>query len=180
MAIDPSVIEGFDGMTDAEKVQALLGLNIPDTKKMKAELEKARKELAGKRTAEEQAAAEQAQAMADLTAKYELLEEQHNELVKKSTIADYKAQYISNGYTAELAEKAAAAMQAGDTKTLFECMATHSTEMQKQFKAEAQKSMGHVNGAMGSSEETDSSVEYAKQLAAKFGSKSTEGLKEYY
>ena len=179
--IDTSVIEGFDAMSDAEKVKALLSLNVPDTKKLKADLEKAKKELVGKRTAEEQAAADQAQAMADLTAKYELLERQHNELIKKSTIAEHKAQYIANGYTAELAEKAAVALQAGDSKTLFECLAAHNAEQEKNYKANALKGMGNVSGSMTTGGDTDAGVDFAKQLAAKYGSSAgSASLNEYY
>ena len=65
--IDPSTIEGFENMSDAEKVTALLGLDIPERvdlsgyvkkdvfDKTSSELASAKKSLREKMTAEETA-----------------------------------------------------------------------------------------------------------------------------
>lgn len=165
--IDPSTIEGFENMSDAEKVTALLGLDIPERvdlsgyvkkdvfDKTSSELASAKKSLREKMTAEETAKAQQDEAMTTLQAKY-------NDLLKKSTVAEHTAKYLALGYSAELAQSTAEAIFDGDMDTVLENQKKYNAEVERKHKEEAERGMhpgggSHPGGA-------DPTEELAKKL----------------
>lgn len=175
--IDTSTIDGFDAMTDAEKVTALLGVEIPEAVDMSlyvsketfdkkaseaASLSKRLKEvLPAEKAAEEarkQAEAETAQRIAELEAS-------NAELKKNQTIAEYKAQYISQGMDAKLAEETAKALADGDMAKVFENQTKHQTALEARIKAELMKADPKPGGGSGDGNKKDSAVEKAKELA---------------
>lgn len=98
--IDISTIEGFDGMTAEQKVDALLKAEIPEkvdlslyvskdtADKYATEAAELKKQLKSKMTDDEAA---KAQADADRKE----LEGKYTELLRKSTIAEHTARYIA-------------------------------------------------------------------------------------
>ena len=91
--IDTTAIEGFESMTDSEKLSALLSLEIPERvdlsgyvkkdilDKTSSELAAAKKSLREKMSADDAAKIQADEERAELENKY-------NELLKKSTISD--------------------------------------------------------------------------------------------
>lgn len=165
--IDISTIQGFDGMTDAQKVEALLKFEIPEAfdkskwiakdqfDKTASELADAKKQLKGKMSADEAAKAEQDKAMQDMQDKY-------NELLKKSTIADHTAKYLSMpGYDEKLARETAEALFDGNMEKVFANQQKAIEAHAKVLKAEAMKGM--KGPAKGDGDDLPENVEYAKQ-----------------
>lgn len=192
--IDTSTIDGFDAMTDAEKVTALLGVEIPEAVDMSlyvsketfdkkaseaASLSKRLKEvLPAEKAAEEarkQAEAETAQRIAELEAS-------NAELKKNQTIAEYKAQYIAQGMESKLAEETAKALADGNMEKVFENQSKHNAGLEARIKADLMKADPKPGGAGGDGNEKDSAVEKARELAkAKLGGgkKYDETMKHY-
>lgn len=107
--IDTSTIEGFEGMSAEQKVEALLKAEIPEkvdlslyvskdtADKYATEAAELKKQLKSRMTDDEAA---KAQADADRKA----LEDKYTELLRKSTIAEHTARYIAMpGYDEKLA-----------------------------------------------------------------------------
>ena len=110
--VDPSKIDGFDGMTAEEKVAALLGQEIEidtpaessDMTKLKNAYNKAceeagnyRKQLREKQTEQERAEAERAEKDRE---RDELLKT----LLEEKRISSYKANFMAIGYDADTAD----------------------------------------------------------------------------
>ena len=111
--IDTSTIEGFEGMSAEQKVEALLKAEIPEkvdlslyvskdtADKYATEAAELKKQLKSRMTDDEAA---KAQADADRKA----LEDKYTELLRKSTIAEHTARYIAMpGYDEKLARELA-------------------------------------------------------------------------
>ena len=139
--IDVSKISGFDGMTDEEKVKALLGFEIPDAVDMSGYVTKERfdakaseaaklsKQLKEKMTDDEAAKAAEAERQSEL-------EEKYNALLKKSTIAEYKSKYLAQGYDEKLAEDTAAALFDGNAEKVFANGEKFRSAMEQKIKAD--------------------------------------------
>src|SRR5699024_2153623 len=126
MKISTDSIQGFAEMSDADKVTALLGLDIPDPVDMSQFVDKKvfdakateaanlSKQLKAKMTDDEAA---KAQADADRKA----LEDKYTELLRKSTIAEHTARFIAMpGYDEKLARETAEALFDGNMDKGFE------------------------------------------------------------
>ena len=137
--IDKNTIEGFDGMTPEQKVEALLGLEIPDSaeiERLKASVSKANTEAANwKRkhndllSAEEQKKQEEAE-------KFQEIQDELATLRREKTMSDYVAKF---GYTPELASETAAALIDGKMDTVFNNQASFLKAFGEQIKADLQK-----------------------------------------
>lgn len=166
--IDVTQIEGFEGMTDAQKVEALLKFEIPEAfdndkytrlkmsfDKTSSELKETKDLLKGKMTAEEAAKAEQDKAMKEMQDKY-------NELLKQSTIANHTAKYLAMpGYDEKLARETAEALFNGDMDKVFANQQKANEAHEKKIKAEAMKGMREP--AKGDDDDKPENVEYARQ-----------------
>ena len=140
--IDKSTIEGFDGMTLEQKVEALLGLEIPDSaeiERLKASVSKANSEAANwKRkhndllSAEEQKKQEEAE-------KLQEIQDELATLRREKTMSDYVAKFVAQGYTPELASETAAALIDGKMDTVFNNQASFLKAFGEQIKADLQK-----------------------------------------
>lgn len=170
--IDTTTIEGFDAMSDSDKLSALLKFEIPEKVDLsqyvsKATFDKTASELADKKKAlndrmgeDERAKAEAESAMKDLQTKYEAL-------LKESTISKFKAEYLAQGYSDELAAKAAKAMAEGDTAKVFEYNKTFKAELEKNLKAELLKDTPKPGGSEGDGNGDEKP--YSVQLAENIG-----------
>lgn len=136
--IDVSKIEGYEGMTDAEKIAALTSYEVvdEDTSKLQRLLSKAnsesaeyKRQLREKQSEAERIAAEREEA--DKAIREELANAKSELMLGK-----LNAEYLGLGYSAELAMKSAQAYMAGDTKSVFAYQKEHE-DMLKQKADEA-------------------------------------------
>lgn len=158
MKIDLSLIEGYETMSAEDKLKALEAFEFDTSEldRLKADNQK-QKDLITKYTgqissmkkaeteglsAAEKKAKEQEEAMLDLQAKYD-------ELLKASTISGYVAKYISLGYDEALATESANALVDGDMEKVFANSEKFKASLEKQYKAEAARSMPKPDGKGG-------------------------------
>lgn len=176
--IDTSHIEGFEGMTAEQKVDALLKLEIPEAVDLSGYVKKSvfdskaseaaelSKKLKGKMSEDELAEAERQRIQAENDQKYNDLESKYNELVKKSTISEYTAKYIALGYDKDLAESTAKAMADGDMKTVFENGEKHKMALEKKIKEDLMNNTPKPGGSGGNDGgKEDPAIAKAKELA---------------
>lgn len=165
--IDTSAIQGFDGMTDAQKIEALLKVEIPEKVDMSQYVPKAiadkyaseardyRKKYESKLTDDEANKIQSENAYKDMQDKY-------NELLKKSTIAEHTAKYLTMpGYDEKLARETAEALFDGDMEKVFANQQKAIESHEKALKAEAMRGM--KGPAKGDGDDLPENVEYAKQ-----------------
>lgn len=129
--LNTGLIEGFDNMSADQKLEALLGLDIPDevdmskfvdagkyeklksaNDKTSSELSTLKKQLSDRMTDEEKV-------KADADASVKDLQEKYDALLKESTISKYVAKYVAQGYEAKLAQETAEALFNGDMDKVF-------------------------------------------------------------
>ena len=189
MNIDTSTIEGFDGMTAEQKVEALLKVEVPEKvdltgyvkkdlfDKTASELAEAKKTAKAKMSEEEQAAAEREAKWAEMEAKLQALE-------MEKTISIYKASYLSmSGYDEKLAQETAEALAKGDMTKVFANQQKAMDAHDKALKAELLRNTPKPEGAGGGdNRDEDPSVELARKLGKEKAASmnvSAEGLKYY-
>lgn len=188
MNIDTSTIEGFDGMTAEQKVEALLKVEMPEQvdltgyvkkdlfDKTASELAEAKKAAKAKMSEEEQAAAERDAKWAEMEAKLKALE-------LEKTISTYKASYLAmNGYDEKLAEDTAKALAEGDMAKVFANQQKANAAYEKKLRADLVKQDPKPGGAGSGNDTKDPAVEYARKLGqqrAEANKAAAEGLKNY-
>ena len=168
--IDTTKIDGFDTMTDAEKVTALLGFEIPEQVDMSKMVSKEifdkkateaaslSKQLREKMTEDEAKRADDDKALAELRSELETLR-------KDKTISEYTAKYIALGYDAELAKDTAKAMADGDMEKVFKNGEAHKAALEKKIREDLLNKTPKPGGAGGEDKQTDSAVEKARAIA---------------
>jgi len=189
MKISTDSIQGFAEMSDADKVTALLDLDIPDPVDMSQFVDKKvfdakateaanlSKQLKAKMTDDEAA---KAQADADRKA----LEDKYTELLRKSTIAEHTARFIAMpGYDEKLARETAEALFDGNMDKVFENQQKANAAYEKKLRAEMVKQDPKPDGAGGDDQKKDTAVEFAKKLGKQRADalkSANEGLKNYF
>lgn len=184
--IDTKSIEGFDSMTDSEKLAALLSLEIPEQvdlsgyvkkdifDKTSSELAAAKKSLKEKMSADEAARNQADEEKIELENKY-------NELLKKSTISDYVAKYLELGYAPDLARSTAEAIYEGDMNKVFENQQKFNIARDKEREKEIERKL-HPNGGGKNNAEDSEELKIAKELGRKNSEtqkSAMDGLKHY-
>ena len=158
-----------EGMTADEIISALEKVADPsaEVEKLRNAVTKAngeaaeyKKQLKAKRTDDENAAQEQADKLAEMQKQIEALTADKENLVKEKTLASYREKFVSQGYDAELANKAASALADGDMDK-SEFMTAHDTA----YKASLLKDMPTPPGADGKGGSDSEGVAFAKSLA---------------
>ena len=176
--IDVSKIDGFETMSDAEKVAALTGLDLPDEpdktkwvskttfdQKM-AELGRVTKELRGKQTEEEQAAADRAAKEEADKAERAALLERAQKAEKALAVAGYKNSFLALGYEEKLAQETAEALADGKTDIVIANGAKYKTALEAKLKAELMnQDRTPGGGGSGNNGGEDADVAAAKRLA---------------
>lgn len=121
MRIDVSKIPGYEEMSQEEKVAALEGYELDVSGFVKKEVfDKTASELSDLKKKQREALSEEERKKAEADEALTDLQNKYNALLRESEISKSKADYLSIGYSEELAEKAAVALADGDTKALFE------------------------------------------------------------
>lgn len=172
--IDTTVIEGFETMNDSEKLAALLALDIPERvdlsgyvkkdilDKTSSELAAAKKRLKEKMTAEDAAKVESDE-------KYLTLEQNYNELLKKSTISEHTNKYLALGYTEELAKSTAEAIYNGDMDTVLENQRKYNLAREKALRSDIEKKLHPSGGSCSMTGESE-----VEKVARELGKRSAD------
>lgn len=187
MNIDTSTIEGFEGMTAEQKVEALLKLEVPEKvdlagyvkkdlfDKTASELAEAKKAAKAKMTEEEAAAAEREAKWAEMEAKLK-------ELEMEKTISTYKASYLAMpGFDEKLATETAKALAGGDMQKVFENQQKANEAHEKALRADLMKNNPKPEGA-GGNDQKDPNIELARSIGrerAEASKAAQDGLKYY-
>lgn len=179
MTIDTTQIEGFDGMTAEQKVEALTKFELDMSNyveksvfdKKASEAASLSKQLREKMTADEAKKADDAKELAELKELVATQDTTIKTLQKNETVSKYTAKYLELGYEKELAASTAKAMADGDMETVFKNGETHKAALEKKIKEDLMNKTPKPDGAGGGDNKDDSDIAKAKELAkAKHGS----------
>ncbi len=187
--IDVTQIEGFDSMTAEQKLEALMGLDIPekvDTSKMvskelfdrkASELAEANKKLKSKMTEDEQKAAEIAEAAEAAAREKEALLARVAELEKNNTLREYTIGFSNLGFDEKLAAETASIFEEKDSVKFFANMKKFLADYEKTIEKRLMDKTPNPGGGSGKTD-TDKSVEYAKSLVSGKNAGATKGYND--
>ena len=155
--IDTSKIEGYDSMTAEDKVKALEAHeyddNTSEVERLRGAVSKANSEAADwkkKHNAllsdEDKRKQEDADALAAVT-------KERDELKKEKTVSEYKAQFLAQGYSDEMATATAQALAEGDVAKVFANQKKFLESYAKTVKADALKKTPRPGAGAGGSDE---------------------------
>lgn len=167
--IDISTIEGFETMSDSEKLAALLELEIPEkidtAGHVKKELyDRVASELAAlKKSSREKLTADE-----QLTMERDELKARLDELMREKKITDTVNKYMEVGFSKELALSTAQALIDGNLDGVIDGTKLFNAEVERQRKLDIEKQLKPNGGSTG----TDEAPEVA--LARKLGKASAE------
>lgn len=168
--IDTSTIQGFDTMSDSEKLKALMEFEIPGEKDLSGMIEKSKfdklaSELAALKKAAKEKLPENEQAAQEQKEQFEQLQSQYNVLLKENTISKHTASYLSMGYSEKDAKEAATALYEGKMDKLFEVQKRASASFAEKIKADMIKNNPSPDGAGGGNgEEKTAAIKYAEYI----------------
>ena len=156
--IDTSKIENFDSMSDEEKIKALQDFDFTTSEELEssenAELKRQKKKLESEKADDDDAH----------KTEIEKLTERIDEMVKVNSINEYKASFIAQGYSEELALDTAKASVDGDIKKI---MANQKKFLEEHDKKVIQKAMTEVKSPKGTEEKyKDMTLEKFRKLSS--------------
>lgn len=163
--IDVSKIEGYEAMTPEQKLAALEGFEYEDhaaeverlkhtNSKLSAESSDWRKKYNEHLSEEERKKQEDAEALSRMQQELE-------ELRKDKAVADYRSQFIAQGYDEALADETAHAMYDGNTEKVFANQKKFLDGYTKKLKADALKNTPRPAAGSGSG---SGSMDYNKKI----------------
>ena len=169
--IDTSKIENFDSMSDEEKIKALQDFDFTTSEELEDELKKAKKandklssENAELKRQKKKLESEKADDDDAHKSEIEKLTERLDEMVKTNSINEYKASFIAQGYSEELALDTAKASVDGDIKKI---MANQKKFLEEHDKKVIQKAMTEVKSPKGTEEKyKDMTLEKFRKLSS--------------
>lgn len=146
MKIDLATIDGYEAMSDAEKISALEAYEyddhaaeVADIAKYKEATDKATREASEykKQLKQLQEAQKTGNIKADDTIAQ--LQKQVADLTRQNTISSYTAQFVALGYDPELAAETAEATADGDVSKVFENQRKFKEALEKQVRSDILK-----------------------------------------
>lgn len=141
--IDTSKIEGYEQMTPEQKLAALEGFeyedNAAEVERLKSANSKANSEAAEWKRKHNALLSEDEKKKQEEAEEKAKLEKRLAELEKEKTVSEYKAKFIAQGYSEELAADTAKAMADGDHAKVFANQEKFLAEYAKTVKADALK-----------------------------------------
>lgn len=170
---DTSTIEGFDGMTVEQKLDALLKAEIPESVDLSKYVSK---ETFDKKASEAASLSKQLKDKLTEDEKKKLENEESNKKIldeleslrKDKAVSEYTAKYLALGYDEALAKETAEAMQSGDMEKVFANGEKHRKVLEEKIKKDlidkTPKPGGNGGGGKGG-EDDDSAVKKAKEIA---------------
>ena len=167
--IDTSKIENYENLSDEEKVKALLDFDFVTSEDAEDELKKLKKandklssENADLKRQKKKLEEDKAEDDENHKSQIEKLTEKVNDMEKKNTINEFKASYLAQGYSEELALDTAKASAEGDVKKI---MANQKKFLEEHDKKVVEKAMSDVKPPKGSDEKyKDMTLEKFKKL----------------
>lgn len=170
-------IEGFDSMTAEQKLEALMGIEVPDkvdTSKMvskelfdrkASELAEANKKLKSKMTEDEQKQAEIAEAAEAAAKEKEALLARVAELEKNNTLREYTIGFSNLGFDEKLAAETANLFEEKDSVKFFANMKKFLESYEKAIEKKLMdKTPGPGGNAGKAGDDEDPAVKKAKAL----------------
>lgn len=141
--IDTSKIEGYADMTPEQKLAALEGYEYEDhseeLERQKAAVTKANGEAAEWKRKHTALLSEDEKKKQEDADKLASMEKELAELRKGKVVSDYKAKFVAQGYSEELADETAKALADGDMTKVFANQQKFLADYAKGVKAEALK-----------------------------------------
>ena len=141
--IDTSKIEGYAEMTLEQKLAALEGYEYEDhseeLERQRAAVTKANGEAAEWKRKHTALLSEDEKKKQEDADKLASMEKELAELRKGKVVSDYKAKFVAQGYSEELADETAKALAEGDMTKVFANQQKFLTDYAKGVKAEALK-----------------------------------------
>lgn len=141
--IDTSKIEGYAEMTPEQKLAALEGYEYEDhseeLERQKAAVTKANGEAAEWKRKHTALLSEDEKKKQEDADKLASMEKELAELRKGKVVSDYKAKFVAQGYSEELADETAKALADGDMTKVFANQQKFLADYAKGVKAEALK-----------------------------------------
>lgn len=175
--ISTESIAGFDEMTPEQKVEALLGVEIPEQVDLSgyvkksvfdakaAEASNLSKQLKGKMSEDEQRKAAEEEAKQAEAQKFADLESKYQELLKNSTLKEHTISLTGLGFDEKLAGETANAIVDGDASKLFANMKKFLENYRKAVEKELMdKTPGPGGNAGKAGDDEDLAVKKAKAL----------------
>lgn len=169
---DTSSIAGFDGMTTEQKLDALLGAEIPDAVDLSKYISK---EVFDKKASEAAALSKQLKDKLSEDEKNKLEADESNKKIleelenlrKDKAVSEYTAKYLALGYDEALAKETAEAMQAGNMEKVFANGEKHKKALEEKIKKELidKTPKPDGNGGGGHDDDDDFAVRKAKEIA---------------
>jgi len=182
--IDVTKIEGYAEMSPEDKVAALEAYEYDDGSNLKSAVDKATHEAAEYKkqlkALQEKLNSEGGEASQTIQS----LKEQVEQLTRTNTLAEYTAQYLALGYTAEMAKSSAEAQFDGDIATVISNQKTFLEEKEKSIKAELLKQTprpgqgGTGVPSSGMTKEKFKKLSFAER--AKFAAEHPEEYEQFY
>ena len=143
--IDISKIEGYEAMSDADKVKLLESFEYDDgtseIERYKNAASKANSDAAEWRKKHNALLSEEEQKKQEQADYIAMLEKQNKELLEKETVATYKSELLKIGYSDELATATATALVKGDITKVIKNQASFVEEQKKAVLAADVKEM---------------------------------------
>lgn len=173
--INTATIEGFDNMSVEEKLTALLAVDIPEEVNLAdyvkksvfdakaSEASELSKKLKSQMSDEDKAKEDMKEQIAALQEKYDTLSATHNETLKEIRIAQYKANFIAQGYDEALAQETANALEAGEMDKVLANNKKFADALSAKIKADLMKGDPHPSGGVGGKAE-DVAIQKAKEI----------------
>ena len=141
--IDTSKIEGYAEMTPEQKLAALEGYEYEDhseeLERQRAAVTKANGEAAEWKRKHTALLSEDEKKKQEDADKLASMEKELAELRKGKVVSDYKAKFVAQGYSEELADETAKALAEGDMTKVFANQQKFLADYAKGVKAEALK-----------------------------------------
>ena len=138
--IDTSKIEGYAEMTPEQKLAALEGYEYEDhseeLERQRAAVTKANGEAAEWKRKHTALLSEDEKKKQEDADKLASMEKELAELRKGKVVSDYKAKFVAQGYSEELADETAKALAEGDMTKVFANQQKFLTDYAKGVKAE--------------------------------------------
>ena len=157
--IDWSTIEGYnEAMTAEERLQLFINSPAqidPELVTARNKITELEADIANRMTEDERKAAAQSKIMEEL-----------NALRRKDAISGHKVSFMAQGYSEELATKAATAMHDGNHAELFKLMQEHQANALKQAREQALAGTPRPPVSDSDNEPENDAIKVAKRLAA--------------
>lgn len=170
-----TIIEGFDDMSVEEQLAAVRALDIPEKVNLAdyvkksvfdakaSEASELSKKLKSQMSDEDKEKEDMKEQIAALQEKYDTLSATHNETLKEIRIAQYKANFIAQGYDEALAQETANALEAGEMDKVLANNKRFADALSAKIKADLMKGDPHPSGGVGGKAE-DVAIQKAKEI----------------